>query len=240
MSTTTTTAAATTDDAPAPRGGLAGPGARLTLLIVVLALVAVGLSRATDLSVDGLRDLVDGAGWAAPLAFVLIYAALTVLVLPAWIATAASGLLFGVVAGTALTVVGATGGATLAFLIGRRAGRGAVEQLVGSGGRIDRLDAWISRRGLVAVLYVRLIPLFPFNVINYAAGLTGLRLRDFVIGTAVGIIPGSFAYAALGGNLDDPTSPAFLAAVGLVLVLLVVGPILARRTEARDAAEPAA
>jgi uncharacterized membrane protein YdjX (TVP38/TMEM64 family) len=73
---------------------------------------------------------------------------------------------------------------------------------------------------------------FPFNALNYAAGVTALRTRDYVLGTAIGIIPGTFAYAALGSSLDDPTSPQFLAALGLIVLLAVLAPLINRRLRA--------
>lgn len=217
----------------APAGLLGDPRVRLGAFVAILALAAFVLGNATDLSVEGLRELVDRAGVAAPLVFLVVYVVLTVLLLPAWVASAASGLLFGVVFGTVLTVIGATVGAAISFTIGRRLGRSSVERL--TGGRVAKLDRWMNRRGLVAVLYVRLIPLFPFSLVNFAAGLTSVKRRDYLLGTAVGIVPGSFAYAALGGNLDDPTSPVFLSAVALVVVLLVAGPFVAKRMDPGDA-----
>ena len=78
------------------------------------------------------------------------------------------------------------------------------------------------------MLYLRLFPIVPFNALNYAAGVTAVTRRDYVVGTAIGIVPGAFAYAALGGSIDDPTSPAFLGAVGLVVALAVAAPLVNR------------
>lgn len=184
--------------------------------------------------VDDIRELVDDTGAAGPLVFIALYAVLTLLAFPGAVPSAASGVLFGTALGTLLTVVGATIGATGAFLLARRIGRAEVERIAGA--RMGRLDAWLERRGFVAVLYARLVPLVPFNVLNYAAGLTSLRTRDYVVATAVGIIPGSFAYTALGGSLDDPASPEFIAAAALIVMLAVGGAVLARRDG--RAAEP--
>ena len=73
-----------------------------------------------------------------------------------------------------------------------------------------------------------LFPIVPFNALNYAAGVTAVTRRDYVVGTAIGIVPGAFAYAALGGSIDDPTFPAFLGAVGLVVALAVAAPLVNR------------
>lgn len=174
----------------------------------------------------------EAAGAWGPFLFVLVYAVLTVLLVPGSPLTVAAGVLFGPYLGTGLVVVGATLGATGAFLWGRRLGRRAVARLTGD--RFERVDDWLRHRGLLAVLYVRLVPVLPFNLLNPTAGITDITLRDFVVGTAIGIVPGTFAYAALGGSFDDPTSPTFLAAVALLVVLAVGAPLVDRRVRGRD------
>ncbi|MBW3607493.1 MAG: TVP38/TMEM64 family protein, partial [Actinobacteria bacterium] len=148
------------------------------------------------------------------------------MLVPGTLLTAASGVLFGVAFGTAVSVVSATTAATICFLIGRRLGREQVEQIAGE--RVEQLDDWIARNGFVAVLYVRLIPLVPFNALNYVAGVSAVDLRSYVAATAVGIIPGTFAYTALGGSFDEPTSPEFIAAVALIVVLAAAAPFVQR------------
>lgn len=199
----------------------------LTLLVLGVggALIASG-GRVGD-ALEAIRGVVDRAGPWGPVLFVVAYAVLTVLLVPGSPLTIAAGVLFGPVVGTALVVVGATIGSTGAFLWGRRLGRDAVARLTGE--RFAKLDDWLDDRGFLAVLYVRLVPVVPFNVANPVAGVTGIRLRDFVLGTALGIIPGSFAFAALGGSFDDPLSPTFLTAIGLLVVLAVGAPLVDRR-----------
>lgn len=207
------------------------------LRLSVFAAVLVGGTAATLLaggpSVREISRAVDGGGLAGPLAYISIYATLTVLLFPGAVLTAAGGAVFGTALGTLLTVVGATIGATASFLLGRRLGRAQVEEIAGS--RLSRLDTWIARRGFTAVLYVRLVPVFPFNLLNYAAGVTGVSTRDYVLATAVGIVPGAFAYSALGGSLDDPWSPEFVAAVALTVALAAGGAVVARRRRPRPA-----
>ena len=207
---------------------------RAWLRIALFALLVVGVGGAllaaggrVDEALDLIRGTVDRAGMWGPALFVVAYAVLTVLLVPGSPLTVAAGVLFGPWLGTALVVVGATLGATGAFLWGRRLGREAVARLTGD--RFDKVDDWLHDRGLLAVLYVRLVPLLPFNLLNPVAGVTGVTLRDFVVGTAVGIVPGTFAFAALGGTFDDPTSPTFLGAVALLVVLAVGAPLVDRR-----------
>lgn len=203
------------------------PWLRLGLLAVLVA-AAVGLSlRGGGVSPAGLRESMEGLGMLGPLALVIVYALATLALLPGTPFTLASGLLFGPVLGSVTALVGATLGATLAFGLGRAVGREAVEQLAGR--RVEALDRLLTERGLLAVLLVRLVPLFPFNLVNLVSGVTALRVLDYVLGTAVGIVPGVVLLAAMGGTIEDPTSPAFLAAAGGFVLLTVVAALAARR-----------
>ncbi len=129
--------------------------------------------------------------------------------------------------GVALVLVAALLGAVGAFGLGRVLGRDAVERLTGA--RVARLDGLLRRRGLIAVIGMRLIPVLPFTAINYAAGLTAVRIRDYVIGTAVGIVPGTVAFVALGAYGSSPGSWPFILAVIALVGLTAGGAALARR-----------
>lgn len=198
------------------------------LLVAVIAALALTLRALEVTSVDDLRDRVDAAGLWAPLLFVLLYALLTVALAPGSVGSAAAGLIFGGVAGTVLTVVGATLGATGSFVLGRALGRETVGALFGGG--IDRLDRFIGDRPFRSVVAIRLLPVLPFGLVNYAASFTRLPLRSYVAGTAVGIIPGSALFVALGASLDMPGSPRFWASLGGLALFTVVGAVLVRRT----------
>lgn len=203
--------------------------ARFRLVVFVVAVAAVAaVAAGIGPDVATIRSWSTSAGWVAPLAYILLYAALTVALVPGSVLTLAAGLLFGAVLGSVVAVVGAVAGGTAAFTLARKAGRGPVEQLIS--GRAARVDRWLGDRGLLAVVTLRLVPLVPFSVANYAAGITAVRLRDFVVGTAVGIVPGAVAYTILGANVADPTDPAFVAAVAALAVLAVVGGLVLRRS----------
>ncbi len=181
-----------------------------------------------------IEQLVSGSGPLGPLLFIAVYALLTVLFVPGSVSTLAAGAVFGPILGTGLTAIGATLGATAAFMIARKGGRARVR---GRGGaRIERVDVWLSGRGFLAVLYARLVPAVPFNAFNYAAGLTGISLRDYVAGTAIGILPGTFAFVVLGDALGDPGSPRFVGAVAMVVALAVAAPLIDRAHRRRSGA----
>lgn len=183
--------------------------------------------------ISEIGDFVRDAGIAGPIVFVFVYAALTVALVPGSISSVAAGALFGAAWGTVLTVLGATLGAMVAFMIARRLGRAQLQAR--SGRRFVALDRWVERHGFLAVLYVRLVPLFPFSAVNYAFGLTSVRRGEYLAATVLGIIPGSFALVALGSTLGDPGSPGFIAALSLTIALAVLAPLADRLLRRRRA-----
>ncbi len=213
---------------------LRSPRARLAAFAVVLVGASVAVVLIAGPSQHDVERTVRSTGIAGPLVYVALYVVLTVLLFPGAVITAAGGAVFGVALGTLLTVAGASIGAAIAFRIGRRVGRSQVERIAGR--RLGALDGWVTRNGFVAVLYARLIPVLPFNALNYAAGVTGVRGRAYLLATVIGIVPGTFAYAALGSSLSHPTSPIFIAAVALILLLAATGPLVNRRLRQGDAA----
>lgn len=214
-----------------------GPADRTSALIRAAVLVVlVGAATAVALTV-GLPDVAEIRAWVAalgPLApplFVLLYAAATLAPLPKNVLSAVAGLVFGLAAGIAIVLVAAVLGAIVAFGLGRTLGRDAVQRFTGT--RVARLDALLRRRGILAVIGLRLVPIVPFTAVNYAAGLTSVGVRDYLLGTAVGIVPGTVAYVALGVYGSEPDQWPFVAAVIVLLALSIGGAALARRARSR-------
>lgn len=208
------------------------PGIRWRLAVfVALIAVSVAVALTIDLpSATEVRQSIDSYGWAAPLVFVGGYALITLAPIPKNVLSAAAGLMFGLVTGVLLVWVAALVGALVAFGLGRVLGRDAVERLTST--RVQKVDELIARRGLLAVVAVRLVPVVPFTAINYTAGLTGIRFWHYTAGTAIGIIPGTVAYVALGTYGATPGSWPFLVSAA-ALVLLSVGGLLAARGHRR-------
>jgi uncharacterized membrane protein YdjX (TVP38/TMEM64 family) len=178
-------------------------------------------------SADGLRDRIDGYGVLGPLVFIAVSAALTPALFPGPLLAGASGLLFGTWLGTPISIIAATLGAVLAFGIARWLAHDAVESLQGR--RLATLRAWIGQRGFLSILYARIVPGLPYSLVNYAAGLSPIRLRAFAAATALGCAPRAFAYTALGGSIDDLGSPEAIAAIVVLVVMALGGAIAARR-----------
>ena len=192
--------------------------------LAVIVAVGIGVFQFTGLGQylkpETLRAYIQSFGKVAPAVYVILYCIGPVLFVPGAILSLAGGLAFGALWGTVLTVFGATIGATLAFFVARSLGRGFVERLLK--GRFKLLDEAAGRHGLKVILFLRLIPLVPFNALDYAAGLSKISVRDYVLGTFIGIIPGTFAYVYLGSTLVNIYSWQFLSAIALLVLMSLV------------------
>jgi uncharacterized membrane protein YdjX (TVP38/TMEM64 family) len=135
--------------------------------------------------------------------FVLVYAAATVLGLPGTPFTLASAILFGFGRGFLAVFIGANVGACLAFLIARYAGRNWVARRLKGRDRLENFDEGVKRSGWRMVLLLRLAPIFPFNALNYALGLSAVSFREYAAATAVGMLPGIAAYVYAGTLIGD-------------------------------------
>ncbi len=152
---------------------------------------------------------VQSLGPWGPIAFIALYNLATVLFLPGSLLTLGGGLLFGLGWGSLYVFCAATLGATLAFLLGRYIARDWVDSKMASNKQFQAIDQAIAREGLKIVFLTRLSPLFPFNLLNYALGLTQVSLRDYVLGS-FGMLPGTILYVYLGslaGSLASLGSP---------------------------------
>lgn len=191
------------------------------LLTIVVLLLVIGLFFWLDLgrflTLDTLKNnrqalLGYYAGHMAVTvaAFMAIYILQTAFSLPgAAIMSLAAGAIFGPWWGTLYAMIAATIGATCAFLVTRYLLHDAVARKFGD--RLEGLNRELEQRGLNYLLFLRLVPVFPFFLINLAAGLTRLPLRTFVLGTAIGIIPGGFVYVNAGASLATITSLSGIA-----------------------------
>lgn len=217
-------------------------GIGLALLVVILVARLTGLTQ--YISLDGLERLqawIDGFGAVAPLVFIVLYIVATVFFLPGTPLTLLAGLVFGPIFGALWTLIGASVGATLAFLTGRYATRGLVESWTENNERIKKLDEGVERHGWRMLLITRLVPLFPFNLQNYAYGLTSVGLGTYVLLTTICIIPGVIVYAFAGGSLataQDNLTTTFIylgiAAVFFVIISLIPGRLQKRTKVERD------
>ena len=174
-------------------------------LLIIFISVVLGLYFFTPvrdyLSKEGFVTLeawIRTQGVLAPLVFGLIYIAATVFALPGSVLTISGGLLFGTWWGTLINWLSASLGAMISFLIARYLGRDAVSKILKSKGTLHGLDEKIGNSGFYSVLLLRLVPLFPFNGLNFGLGLTKVSFWDYTCATLLGMLPGTFVYTSLG------------------------------------------
>jgi len=169
---------------------------RIGLLLMLVAGIAVAVVYRDHFDVAALERRIQEAGIWAPLWFMAVYAGAAVLFLPGSVLTLAGGALFGPVLGTFYNLTGATIGATLAFLIARYLASDWVAER--TGGRLKQLISGVESEGWRFVAFTRLVPLFPFNLLNYALGLTRIKLSHYLLATYICMLPGTIAYSYLG------------------------------------------
>lgn len=215
---------------------------RLLLLAVVVAGIAAAFYWREQLSIEVLTLRVGQLGWLAPLVFIACYAAGAVLFLPGLVFTLAGGVLFGPLYGTLYNLTGATLGATLAFLAARYIASDWAAQRTGK--RLRQLVDGVEEEGWRFVAFVRLVPLFPFNLLNYALGLTNIRLSHYIISSFVFMTPGGAAYTYLGyagrevaGGGEDVVRKALLAIAVVATIAFASRVIMRLRQRKTDQVE---
>lgn len=190
---------------------------------VILALTRSGLTL-SDFTHEKIRNYILGYGAWAPLIFILLYALRSVaLVIPAGILSLAGGLAFGKGFGFILIMIGSEAGACLAFMVFRIFGRPWVERVPWfRTGKIHELDAGAKAHGFRVILALRLMMVLPFDPINIAAGLSGIRFRDFALASFIGLIPASLIESVLGASFGDFHSLEFILAVAAGIVMMII------------------
>jgi uncharacterized membrane protein YdjX (TVP38/TMEM64 family) len=222
----------------------------LPLVVLVAGLVAffaLGLQRYVTFEAlahhrEALLAWVAGHRLVAPFAYGLVYIVAVALSVPGgiWL-TIGGGFLFGTVAGGLYAVIGATAGATVLFLAARTAFGNVLRARAGSA--LERMEEGFRRDAFNYLLVLRLVPLFPFFLVNLVPAFLGVRLRTYVGATALGIIPATFVFASVGNGLgavfdaggDRPhllTAPVLLPLLGLALLALI--PVVYRSVKRRQ------
>ena len=218
---------------------------RIALIAAALvALVAAG--RYLGAYVPQFAAWVDGLGWWGPLVFGVGYAAAVVAFVPGSLLTLAAGAVFGLVEGTITVLAAATVGSALAFLVSRHLARSVIEKKLTDSARFAAIDRAVGAQGRRIVFLLRLSPVFPFNLLNYALGLTRVRFADYLV-ASVGMLPGTVLYvyygklagdvAALAGGAAVEKGVGYYAVLVLGLAATAIVTALVTRTARRALAE---
>lgn len=210
--------------------------------IIVLAAFIISVIVLTRLlgldeyiEAERLRGWINGFGPWGPVVYIFLYSIAPSLMFPGLALTVVGGILFGPYWGSLYVAVGATVGASIAFLISRYMGREWVSEML-KGGRLADIDEEVRNKGWKIVAFTRLIPLFPYNFLNYAFGLTNIRFSHYVVASFIFMIPGIVAYVVFSSSILDlfkgHVSKEFV--VGVVLVAIVSAiPIVYKRYKKR-------
>lgn len=199
---------------------------KVLLIVALLAVAAVFFAFRESLTRENLEISLRQVGPWGPAVFILIYLVAPTLLIPATFLTVGAGVLFGPVWGTVYSIVGATGGATIAFLVSRYFGRDWVERRVS--GRLKSVKEGVEEEGWKFLAFTRLVPIFPFIFLNYAFGLTRIPLVHFIVVSFISMLPATAVYVYLGyagreaaaGEGDAVTK--VLIAVGLLILISLI------------------
>ena len=203
----------------------------LAIILILGLLIALCIYAGTVITPQQLQSAIESCGNWAALAYMGLFTLLPAFFFPVAILALAGGLLFGLLWGSIYTFLGAILNCTLMFLLARYVGREKVEQLLQS--RLSpywqqKLKGLEGQSGFLILIILRLIPAVPYNLINYAFGLTGMKFSTYLIASAIGIIPGTLAFINIGDKALDITSPDFWIAIGLLGALLLITSILGK------------
>ena len=207
----------------------------LFILIIILVIASVKIFHLEQyFSAQRLSSLLDGLGIWAPVVFILLYGAGMLIGLPGTLFTVAGGLMFGTWFGTLYNVIGATIGASGAFWIARLLGSEALINKFSGKKWFEKLNRGLEESGLYYMLFIRLVPVFPFNGVNFGCGLTKIAFRDYFIGTAIGIIPASFVFTNAAAELGESAKTGEFLTRGTIGAFVLLGlvalvPIIIKR-----------
>ena len=202
------------------------------LLVLLIALAALTWKLSTWLTPQQLQQALQQTGGWAPALYIGLFILLPAFFFPVAVLALAGGLLFGLWWGSVYTFIGAVLNCALMFLLARYVGRSQVQRLVEqklSPQWQRRLQMADGKEGFLLLIILRLIPAVPYNLINYTFGLTGISFSSYLLASAIGIIPGTFAFINIGDKTLEAGSPSFWIAIGLLVLLLVVTGLLGKK-----------
>ena len=217
-----------TDDAVPVTGNRRRHIVRLALFAVFLLVLFYFVAVRRVVDIEEVRDVIAKAGPVAPLVYIPISAILAAIFVPGPLLAAGSGFLFGPVLGTVVTLSSTVLTATIAALVGRRAGRESAMALIGPEWAA-RIDSQIQRRGLWAVVGQRFIPGVSDALASYTFGAFGVPLWQMAIGAAIGSAPRAFVYTALGASISNLNSPLAYVAIAVWCITAIIGAFAAHR-----------
>lgn len=208
---------------------------KLITIIILVVIIGLLLNKYNFLKGYGpseIKEYIQGKGTMAPIIYVVILTLLPLLFFPDSVLVIAGGMIFGLWKGVILTSIGSLLGGVIAFIISRILGKTVVQKI------INRDIVFFENKGAKSafflILTLRLIPLFPFKIVSYSAGLTDMKLRDFSIATVIGSLPGIIVYTNLGDKTTQLGTTEFYISIGLVVLLFVASLVFKKILKQKD------
>jgi len=205
----------------------------ILLLVVVVAIIVISAKMGVGEKLGALQDWIRSLGVLGPLAFMVVYAVATVAALPGSALSIVAGAVFGPVLGVVTVIFAATLGASLAFLVSRYFARNSIEKWLEGNEKFRRLDELTARHGDIMVAITRLVPLFPFNLLNYGFGLTRVAFKTYVVWSFVCMLPGTILYVVGSAAVAEAVREGKVPWLLVVVVALILGIIVVLGRQAR-------
>lgn len=206
---------------------------KIFILLAIIAAVIfsplknyINIKKITDL-IQSIKNMPY-----APYVYILIYVLGVIFAVPGFALTIMAGPLFGFWLGSLLVVIASNLGCQITFLLARFMGKDFISRFIKEDSMADKLSNRLEKNGFIVMLYIRLIPLFPFNIINYVSGLTSIKHSSYALATIIGMLPGSLVYVYISVSVVDvKDNPIGLVISIVLLVLLTVGTTIWKRKQ---------
>lgn len=198
---------------------------KILLSIILILIIGSIIYKILNMNINpsDIQKYVTSFGKLAPIVYIVMFALVPLTLFPDSVLAIGGGLIFGLAKGYLYTLIGALLGASLSFYISRKLGRNFVKKITKE--KLDTIEEMINSKGFFVILLLRLIPLFPFDIISYGAGLTNIKYRDFLFATIVGTIPGILVFTNIGAQSVNIGSNSFYISI-MALILLLLSSIL--------------
>lgn len=192
----------------------------ISLFIIALILIMFYFMNKDIMNVDTLKNLILDSGYFAPLIYIIAFSLVPLTFFPDSLLAILGGTIFGLSRGFLYTSIGALIGGSISFFISRILGQSFVEKLEND--KLKNIQNLLKDNGFLMILLLRLIPLFPFDLISYGAGLTKISYKDFLLGTLIGIIPGILVFVNLGAQWISFNKESIYLSVSLLILFIIV------------------
>jgi len=208
---------------------------KVMFFIIIIAVVICAFLNMKTLhkcTPENIKVFVDSYGLFSPIVYIILFTFVPLTLFPDSILAIAGGMCFGMVGGFIYTIIGAMFGGTLSFFLAKILGHKVFNNFIKKD--LSNLENALKKRGFVLVFILRLIPLFPFDVISYAAGFSGVKFKDFALATILGIIPGVFVFINIGDKATDIGSSSFYISIALFVGLIVMSYALKKKISLQE------